>query len=108
MIADDLPAIDLPGAWAEKYRECLGVTPRNDAEGCLQDGHWAAGMFGYFPVYTVGSLIAAQMFAKARTDLTDLDAAFARGDFGGLLDWLRENVYRHGGRYPAGASWSSA
>jgi carboxypeptidase Taq len=100
LIAGDLSAADLPGAWAEKYRDCLGIVPRNDAEGCLQDGHWAAGMFGYFPVYAVGNLIAAQMFAQARADLPNLDAAFARGDFRGLLGWLRENVYRHGGRYP--------
>jgi carboxypeptidase Taq len=100
LIAGDLPTADLPGAWAEKYRDCLGIAPRNDAEGCLQDGHWAAAMFGYFPMYTVGSLIAAQLFAQARADLPDLDSAFARGDFSGLLGWLRENVYRHGGRYP--------
>lgn len=100
LIAGDLLTADLPSAWAEKYRDCLGIVPRNDAEGCLQDGHWAAGMFGYFPVYTVGSLIAAQLFAQARTDLPDLNLAFARGDFRGLIDWLRERVYRHGGRYP--------
>ena len=75
--------------------------PRTDAEGCLQDGHWAAAMFGYFPVYTVGNLVAAQVFARARGDLPDLDAAVGRGDFHQLLDWLRENIYRHGSRYPA-------
>ncbi len=100
LIADDLPAADLPAAWAEKCRDCLGIVPQTDAEGCLQDGHWAAGMFGYFPVYTVGSLIAAQLFAQARSDMPDLEAAFARGDFGDLLGWLRERVYQHGGRYP--------
>jgi carboxypeptidase Taq len=100
LISGDLPAGDLPAAWAERYQDVLGVTPRNDAEGCLQDGHWAAAMFGYFPVYTVGNLLAAQLFAKARAELPDLDAAFARGQFGDLLGWLRENVYRHGGRYP--------
>jgi carboxypeptidase Taq len=101
LIADDLAVKDLPAAWAEKCRECLGIVPANDAEGCLQDGHWAAAMFGYFPVYTVGNLMAAQLFAKAREDLPDIDGAMARGDFTGLLGWLRENVYRHGGRYPA-------
>jgi carboxypeptidase Taq len=98
LVAGELAVADLPGAWAEAYRHYLGITPRDDAEGCLQDGHWSAGMFGYFPVYTVGNLLAAQFLDRARADLPDLDAAFARGDFGGLLDWLRENVYRHGGR----------
>ena len=101
LIADDLRVADLPAAWAEKCRDCLGIVPTNDAEGCLQDGHWAAAMFGYFPVYTVGNLLAAQLFAKARTDLPDLSDAMARGDFTGLLGWLRENVYRHGSRFTA-------
>jgi carboxypeptidase Taq len=101
LLAGDLSAADLPGAWAEAYRHHLGVAPRDDAEGCLQDGHWAAGMFGYFPTYTLGNVFAAQLFARAREDLGDLDGAFARGDFGGLLEWLREKVYRQGGRYPA-------
>jgi carboxypeptidase Taq len=101
LLGGELPAADLPAAWAERYREVLGVTPRDDAEGCLQDGHWAGAMFGYFPVYTVGNLVAAQLFAKARIDLPNLDASIASGHFGDLLGWLRENVYRHGGRYPA-------
>jgi carboxypeptidase Taq len=102
LISGDLAAADLPGAWNEAYRRALGVVPRDDAEGCLQDGHWAAAMFGYFPVYTVGNLIAAQLFDRARIELGDLEVAFARGDFGGLLGWLRERVYGHGGRYPVG------
>jgi carboxypeptidase Taq len=72
------------------------VTPRDDAEGCLQDGHWAAGMFGYFPTYTLGNIFAAQFYARAEADVGGLDAAFARGDFGGLLGWLREKVHRRG------------
>jgi carboxypeptidase Taq len=101
LLSGDLAARDLPGAWNEAYRHYLGVVPRDDAEGCLQDGHWAAGMFGYFPTYTLGNVFAAQLMARARQELGDLDEAFARGDFGGLLGWLREKVYRRGGRYSA-------
>jgi carboxypeptidase Taq len=101
LITGVLPAADLPAAWAEKCRHYLGIMPRNDAEGCLQDGHWSAAMFGYFPTYTLGNLIAAQLFAKAKVDLPDLDGLMARGDFAGLLGWLRENVHRHGYRFPA-------
>jgi carboxypeptidase Taq len=99
LVSGDLRPADLPGAWDEAYRRLLGVAPRDDAEGCLQDGHWAAGLFGYFPTYTLGNVIAAQLFARAATDLGGLDAAFARGDFSGLLGWLRDRFYRHGGRY---------
>jgi carboxypeptidase Taq len=101
MLAGDLGAGDLPAAWAEAYRHYLGVVPQSDAEGCLQDGHWAAGMFGYFPTYTLGNILAAQLFARARQEVGDFDEPFARGDFGGLLGWLHAKVYREGSRYPA-------
>ena len=58
-------------------------------------------MFGYFPTYTLGNVFAAQLMARARQEMGDLDEAFARGDFGGLLGWLRDKVYREGGRYSA-------
>ena len=67
----------------------------------MQDGHWSEGLFGYFPTYTLGNLFAAQLYARARADLGNLDASFAKGDFAGLLDWLREKVHRQGSRYPA-------
>ena len=73
--------------------------PSSDVEGCLQDGHWAEGLIGYFPTYTLGNLYAAQLFAAARAQLGDLDVQFARGDFATLLGWLREHVHRHGQRY---------
>jgi carboxypeptidase Taq len=100
LLVGDLPVGDLPGAWAETYRRYLGVTPPDDREGCLQDGHWASGMFGYFPSYTLGNVFSAQLFEAACRDLGGLEGAFARGDFAPLLDWLRRHVHRHGGRYP--------
>jgi carboxypeptidase Taq len=101
LLSGDLPVSDLPAAWAEAYRHALGITPRNDAEGCLQDGHWASGQIGYFPTYTLGNLFAAQLFARAVDDLERPEGDFTRGRFDGLLDWLRDKIHRHGGRYPA-------
>jgi carboxypeptidase Taq len=101
MIENDLQAADLPAAWNEKYEKYLGVTPPGDADGCLQDVHWSAGLFGYFPTYSLGNLYAGQFFAKANEDLGDLHAAFRRGEFKPLLDWLRNNIHRHGQRYTA-------
>ncbi len=100
LIAGDLLPADLPAAWNEVHRRLLGVSPRDDAEGCLQDGHWAAGLFGYFPTYTLGNVIAAQLFARAEADLGGMDDAFVRGDFSGLLEWLRDRFYSLGGRFP--------
>jgi carboxypeptidase Taq len=101
LLTGKLRTADLPGAWADAYRRDLGLTPQDDAEGCLQDGHWAAGLFGYFPTYTLGNLIAAQLFGRARHEVGDLDERMAHGDFGGLLEWLRRRVHRLGGRYSA-------
>ncbi len=101
LINDDLKPADLPDAWNRAYRHHLGITPANDAEGCLQDGHWASGQFGYFPTYTLGNVYAAQLFAAAENAVGSFDEPFARGDFRGLLDWLRVRVHRQGMRYSA-------
>ncbi len=99
LLEGDLAVADLPGAWNDQYRELLGVVPASDAEGCLQDIHWSAGLIGYFPTYTLGNLYAARLYQQARAELGDLDSAFAAGDFGGLLGWLRGKIHRHGRRY---------
>jgi carboxypeptidase Taq len=99
LLSGDLAVGDLPTAWNEGMQRLLGLTPANDADGCLQDIHWSAGLFGYFPTYTLGNLYAAQLYARALTDLGDLGTAFARGDFADLLGWLRTKVHRHGRRY---------
>jgi carboxypeptidase Taq len=101
MIEDDLQAAELPAAWNEKYQKYLGITPPSDADGCLQDVHWSAGLFGYFPTYSLGNLYAGQFFAKASEELGDLHAAFRRGEFAPLLEWLRTNIHRRGQRYTA-------
>jgi carboxypeptidase Taq len=99
MLSGEVGAADVPAAWNERMKSYLGVTPPDDASGCLQDIHWSGGMIGYFPTYTLGNLYAAQFFERARKDLGDLDAMFARGDFAPLLGWLRNNVHSHGKRY---------
>ncbi len=94
-----LEVAELPAAWNERYESYLGIRPPGDDDGVLQDIHWAQGSFGYFPTYTLGTLTSAQLFAAARRDLGDLDAAFAGGEFRPLLEWLRERVHRHGCLY---------
>ena len=101
MLTGDLSPADVPGAWNERVRKYLGLTPPDDARGCLQDIHWSGGAFGYFPTYTLGNLYAAQFFEQARADLGDLDAQFARGEFAPLLGWLRTNIHTHGKRFTA-------
>ncbi len=90
---------DLPGVWKAKMQESLGVTPPTDAEGVLQDVHWAAGMFGSFPSYTLGNVLSVQLYDAALRAHPDLPREFERGKFSTLLDWLRANVYRYGHMY---------
>jgi carboxypeptidase Taq len=96
MLAGDLAVRDLPAAWAESMRDLLGIVPDNDRDGCLQDIHWFDGSWGYFPTYTLGAMIAAQLFETARAALGGLEAAIASGRFGPLLAWLRDKVHSQG------------
>ncbi len=87
---------DIPAAWNEKMRAYLGVVPETDADGCLQDIHWACGSFGYFPDYAVGAIAAAQFFAAAKRDDPSIESQIGQGDFSGLNAWLDVNVRRKG------------
>jgi carboxypeptidase Taq len=101
LVSGDLKAADIPEAWNAGYRRYLGVEPSNDREGCLQDGHWADGLLGYFPTYTLGDVFAAQLFARAEAELGSLEQQFAAGEFAELVGWLSRNVYKEGSRYPS-------
>ena len=101
LLSGDLPVSELPMAWNDRYESMLGIRPDSDADGVLQDIHWSAGLWGYFPTYALGNLYAAQLFAQAEEDLGNLDASFAAGDFAPLLDWLRRHVHQGGKTYSA-------
>lgn len=96
MIAGDLMPRELPGAFADGLKALIGVVPASDREGVLQDIHWYDGAWGYFPTYTLGALIAAQLFAAARAALPGLPEEIGRGEFAPLLGWLRDNVHAKG------------
>lgn len=96
LIAGDLAVADLPGAWNDGMQTLLGITPPDDARGCLQDIHWYSGLFGYFPSYSLGAMAAAQLMAAARREVPGLDAALGQGNLAPLRDWLRAKVHRFG------------
>lgn len=91
-----LPARD---AWNALYREYLGIEPDTDANGILQDVHWAHGAFGYFPTYTLGNLMAAMLYDRASAEIPGLADGLRRGECLPLLQWLRLRVHRHGARF---------
>lgn len=99
LVNGDIEVEDLPEVWNEKMEQYLGISPDNHKEGVMQDIHWAWGDFGYFPTYTLGSVLAAQIYDKAEEEVPRLENKIEEGDFEPLLDWLRENIHQHGKLY---------
>ena len=90
---------ELPQVWNEKYSEYLGVNIENDAEGVLQDSHWSAGMFGYFPTYALGNLYNGMWFEKMATEAPTWRTDVQNGDIQTAYTWLKENVMKEGAMY---------
>ncbi|MBE2202420.1 MAG: carboxypeptidase M32 [Anaerolinea sp.] len=102
LLNGDLAVKDLPTAWNDKMQELLGVTPPNDAQGCLQDVHWSRPGFGYFPTYALGNLYAAQFYETAVAQNPTIATAMAQGQTTALVAWLRENIHQHGRKFTPG------
>ncbi len=100
LISGALVVDDLPEAWNARHAELLGIRPQSDFDGVLQDVHWAVGMFGYFPTYTIGNLYAAQI-VETYEKSANLDAEIRDGNFASLRGFLTKNVYRKGNHFPA-------
>jgi carboxypeptidase Taq len=100
ILEGSLPVIDLPEAWNANLEQRLNIRPASDVDGCLQDIHWAVGHFGYFPSYALGAVIAGQLNEAMRAARPALDEEIAAGQFGGVMDWLRDNVHGVGARLP--------
>ncbi|HHS82826.1 MAG TPA: carboxypeptidase M32, partial [Devosia sp.] len=89
-----LDARDLPEAWNAKMEEYLGLNTLDKvADGPMQDVHWPAGLFGYFPSYTLGALMAAQQWHAMERKIPDATDRISRGDFATINDWRRENIW---------------
>ena len=99
MVEGRLSVAELPDAWAEATHRLLGLEVSSVMEGVLQDIHWGAGMIGYFPTYTIGNLMAAQLWRALADDMPDIDTLIGAGDFAPLREWLREQVHRHGRKF---------
>ncbi len=101
MMRGEIKVKDIPAAWNDTFKSLLGITPPTDADGCLQDIHWAMGIFGYFPTYALGNLYACQFFDAACAALPNLKSQIAKGDMKPLREWLRANIHTHGQRFRA-------
>ena len=84
---------DIPEAWNDEYKKLFDKKVEKDTDGCLQDVHWYAGLFGYFPTYSLGALTAAQFASQLRIDLPKLDLNIEKGKFDDLVNWLKTNIH---------------
>jgi carboxypeptidase Taq len=99
LIEGDLSVGDLPEAWNARTASYLGLEVPDDADGVLQDVHWAGGAFGYFPTYSLGNVIAGQLWELAGAELGDLDDQIRAGEMAPLREWLRQRLHRHGAKF---------
>src|SRR5690606_19541402 len=91
-----MEAAEIPALWNQKYEDYLGITPRNYAEGVLQDSHWAVAAFGYFPTYTLGNLVSGALAKKMEAALPGLKNDIKKGDFSRVLKYLVDNIHSKG------------
>ena len=94
LVSGQLRMSEVPSAWNDLMEKYLGIRPKNDAEGCLQDMHWSTGSFGYFPTYSLGSMLSAQLHAAFQRQ-----TRASPTDYAALQAWLVEHVHKHGKRY---------
>jgi carboxypeptidase Taq len=101
LMEGSLEVDDVPDAWNEAVERLIGLPVPDDAQGVLQDTHWGGGLIGYFPTYTIGNLMAAQLSERLEADVDDIWERIEQGDFAPLREWLRANVHVHGRKlYP--------
>ncbi|ORZ27762.1 M32 carboxypeptidase Taq metallopeptidase peptidase [Lobosporangium transversale] len=96
LVEGDITVAEVPRVWNAKMKEYLDLEVKEDRLGCLQDTHWAVGLIGYFPTYTLGSIYAVQIFNAAKQAIPDLDEHLVKGEFHVLKKWLNENIHRQG------------
>ncbi len=99
LLFGDLETKDLPERWNDRMEELVGIRPPDDRRGCLQDVHWGAGLFGYFPTYQLGNVLSVQIWERLLVDVPDAYAQIEAGSFGDIYEWLREHLYRHGRKF---------
>ena len=87
---------DLPKIWNEKRKKYIGIVPKTDKEGVMQDVHWSEGYFGYFPTYAIGTMYAAQIYYAIKKDIPSMDNEIKKGDYSIIRKWLHEKIHKYG------------
>lgn len=101
LIEGEIEVDDIPALWDEKMQQSLGIDTRgNYRDGCMQDIHWTDGAFGYFPTYTLGAMYAAQLFQAVKRAIPQVEDLIRNGELQPVFDWLQQNIWQHGSRFP--------
>jgi len=103
MINQEITVNELPEKWNEYMDEYLGVTPKDDVTGVLQDMHWSGGSIGYFPTYAIGSIYASQLYHQLTKKRDDVETLIQQGQFQPIVDWLHTHIHQYGRLYTADA-----
>lgn len=90
---------DLPEAWNEKFRTYFGLEVPNNSVGVLQDVHWGSGLFGYFPTYALGNVVALQLWSRVTTEISNIEELISQGEFAPLREWLRSEIHQYGSKF---------
>ena len=98
LISGELQVSEAPSVWTDLMEKYVGVQPKNDAEGILQDVHWSGGLIGYFATYSLGNVIAGMIYNRIQKDL-NLKTMVANADTPKIKEWLRENIHKYGATY---------
>lgn len=96
LLEGKITVAELPECWNQKVTDFLGITPKTDTEGVLQDMHWSGGDFGYFPTYAIGTIYASQIFRQFSAEHPTITEEISQGDFTAIVRWLSEHVYQYG------------
>ena len=108
LISGDLGVNDIENAWNERFESDFGYKVEKPSQGVLQDVHWAAGAFGYFPTYTLGNVYAGCLYQKMQESISNLDDTLSNGDLSGATAWLSENIQVHGSLFEPKATIEKA
>ena len=99
IIEEDFDVELLPELWNQEFYNTFNIKVDNDQNGCLQDIHWFGGDFGYFPTYSIGAFIAAQIFDCIKKQNPKLEKDLKKGNFLHTIKWLKKNIHNHGNHY---------
>ena len=96
LFSGNLEVKDLSTAWNDKMKEYLGIIPKDDTTGVLQDCHWYSGLFGYFPSYSLGNIYSGQFLNQIEKELGPIDCLIEDDRLVDINNWLKVNIHQYG------------